>query len=84
MSDEAFLLGSLAICNHCEQTLLTRKEARKKDMFVLRYPTGLKDHVVVSIAALSLSELQGSLSLHTVFCVAALCLLASQRLSVAL
>jgi len=44
----------------------------------------LRRDTLFSIAALSLSELQGSLSLHTVFCVAALCLLASQRLSVAL
>ncbi len=47
MQDKEFPLGSFAIRSPCRQTYLTKKEARKKDMPLLRYAAlGLANVVV--------------------------------------
>jgi len=49
MENKAYRLGSFANNNPCLQAYLTKKESRKKDMFMMRYAALGLGHVVVAL-----------------------------------
>jgi len=53
MKNKAYWPGSFANNNPCIQAFLTKKEARKNDMFVMRYAALGLGHVVVAPATFS-------------------------------